>query len=271
MATSSIPGLSNIMDLFRSAPQSAPANPNPPNPNAPTGAANPGAPLPGTQQTGKTDNNGVVPNQDPNANPGEPGDPRVSALDKHKDIWQTVVDPNAKPDDGSLFGNLDAAKVMESARKVDFAKIVTPEDLKKIAAGGEDAAAVFLKALNGVAQTVYANSAIATTKIVEQAVATERQRAEARMPGMVRKLTASENLREDNPIFSNPAVAPMVEAMTQQFQNKNPNASSAEIRTQVADYFDSIGVAFAPKQKESENSGKTGRAPKSEDWSKFLE
>jgi hypothetical protein len=248
----------DIMSLFRTAP-AAPAAPaaQP----GPTQVANPGAPLPGTQSSNGTAPNGVVPTQSistPTPTSGE-----QSPLSNFADIWKT--DPNAAVTDTSIFGVIDPAKVMEAAKKLDFSKSVTPEILAKIQAGGPEAAAAFQSAMNSVGQLQYAQSAMATTKIVEQAVAKVTERFNAQLPSMVKQLSTREGLQTSNPILSNPAVQPMVEALTSQLLTKNPNATSAEIQTQVADYFASLGQVFAPKapQTAAQKNASTS------DWSMF--
>lgn len=235
--------------------------------SAPTGVANPGQPLPGTQSTAQTAPNGTVPAQGQNFNVGNP-DPNTqqSPLDTFKDVWQTpAVDPNAAP--AGMFANLDPKKLMESARQIDFAKSITPETLQKIQAGGPEAVQALAEAMNSVTQNVYAQSALATTKIVEQALGKAKTDYEAQLPTLVKKFSTNETLLENNPLLSNPAIQPLVGALQEQLIRKNPNASSVEIRQQVQDYFAALGQSFAPKPAQSA-ADKAARAE--EDWSKFL-
>lgn len=255
--------MGGIMDIFSSIMPSAPQTP-PVNPNIPTGVANPGQPLPGTQVSPTTPPNGVVPTQPTNQNPGEPGT-AVSPLDSFKDIWQTPTntDPNA---DAPMFANLDPAKLMESARKVDFTKTISPELIQKIQAGGAEASQAFMEALNHAVQTGYAQSALATTKIVEQALTKQQAKFDAQLPTMVKKFSANESLLSNNPLLQNPAIQPLVGALQEQLVRKNPNATSAEIQQQVNDYFAALGNSFAPKPKEVKPSG----GKQDEDWSAFF-
>lgn len=237
-------------------------NPNAPQ-NNPMQTQNPGGALPGTVANGVTAPNGVVPvigNPDPNAAP-------VSPLDQFAEIWNTpVVKPGEEPT--SMFANLDQKKVLESARRVDFAGSIDPLLIARIEKGGPDAMIALSQALNFTGQNVYANSAIATTKIVEKAVTEANDRFLAQLPSLVRKFSANENLRTENPILNNPAVQPLVGALTEQLTRKNPNATGSEIQQQVVDYFASLGQVFAPKPVESAESKRA--AANATDWDKFL-
>ena len=257
--------MGGVMDIFKTimpSPQPNSTQQNQ-NPNIPTGAANPGQPLPGTQANQTTAPNGVVPTQDPNANPGNPGT-AVSPLESFKDIWQTTTntDPNANQ---SMFANLDPTKLMESARQINFAKAIPAETFTKIQAGGPEASQAFIEAINSAVQTGYAQSALATTKIVEQALSKSKEQYDAQLPTLVKKFSANESLLAENPLLSNPAIQPLVNALQEQLVRKNPNATSTEIQQQVNAYFSALGTSFGPKPVESKNSSKVD-----DDWSKFF-
>ena len=254
----------NIMDLFRPAqPAATPAN-TPPAPGGPTQVANPGQPMLGTQATPQTASNGIVPAQ-PAATNTDP----VSPLDTFKDIWQTPT--NAAPEGNQpMFANVTPQSMMEAAGKVDFTKTISPEHLQAIAAGGEQAVKAFAESMNKVAQSVYAQSAFATTKIVDQALEKAQQGFDARLPSLVKKLSVNENLQDNNPLLNNPALTPLVQALGEQLVRKNPSATSSEIQSQVNDYFAALGSTFAPKAPETPASRAAAKAAKSEDWSAFL-
>lgn len=238
----------SIFDIFRpAAPAAAPAPVTPPAPGTPPVSGTPVA-VPGTPA--------------PEIVPTAP----VSPLDAFKEIWQTPpVDPNAPPEPAGLFANLDPNKVMESARRVDFAKAVTPEQLQAIASGGQDAVAAFTAAMNSVAQTVYAQSAVATTKIVEQALSRSQEQYDAKLPDLIRRASVNETLRSENPLLSNPAIQPLVSALSEQFVRKNPTATGTEIRNQVNQYLTALGDTFSTKP-----AVVAPKVNKAEDWDTFF-
>lgn len=244
----------DIMSLFKGTP--APTTPTPPN-NNPTGAAQPGQPLPGVDP-----NNPTAPAGTPAPAPA-PAVKDESPFAGMADIWQTPANPQA---DEPIVPTVDPKKLMEAAGQVDFTKALTPETLAQIQAGGEQATKALLQSLNSVAQTVYANSAFATTKIVEQALSRQADQFNKNLPTQIRKLSANENLLSENPLLSNPAVQPLVGALQEQLVRKNPNATAAEIQSQINNYFGALGKAFNP-DKPAEAKG----AKKEEDWSAFFQ
>lgn len=255
----------DIMSMFRSAP----AAPNP-LPQGPSQVNQPGQPLPGTASSGQTAANGMVPSASAAVNVGQNGTPtpEPSPFDGFKDLWSTPTTP--ADSNAPMFSGVDPQKLMESAGKVDFAKAVTPEQMQAIAAGGEGAVQAFAASMNKIAQTVYAQSAFATTKIVDQAMTRQQENFAKQLPSMVRKFSVNENLQTENPLLSNPAITPLVSALSEQLVRKNPNATSAEIQQQVNDYFSQLGTAFAPKPPETPASRAAQKAAKSENWDDFL-
>lgn len=262
----------NIMDMFRKAPTQATgaAQDNlqaATQPNSPSQVAQPGQPLPGTATGQGTANNGVVPTG-VTGNPGVTGNSDAdSPMAKFNDVWQTPNTGNAN-DDQPIFANVDPAKLMESAKKLDFTKVVPADTFAKIAAGGQEAAQAFAEAMQAVTQASFAQSALATTKIVEQAMSKQREQFDNRLPSMVKNLSVSEGLRASNPLLNSPAVAPLVSALTQTLTVKNPNATSGEIQQQVQDYFSMLGEHFQPKSNQQTTSSQGSKVE--DDWSKFF-
>ena len=232
--------------------QSAPANPG----NIPQNAPNTGVASPNAAP------NGALPGNE-NTNPK----PDATPLGEFSDIWNNApVDPNA-PKSNGIFNNVDPKKFMEAAGKIDFTKVITPEQLQAISTGGEGAVQAFASALNSVAQTTYAQSAFAATKITEQAMARAKENLLAELPQHIKKQTVSENLRAENPVFQNPAVQPIISALEAQLTVKFPQASAGEITTMAKRYVEALGTSFAPKAPEP--TGKPG-AREETDWSSFL-
>ena len=260
--------MSGIMSMFSNlmggAAPSAPANSQNPTPNQPGNipvtASNTGAASPNTAA------NGVVPTT------GDSIQPSASTpFDQFADLWKNEpTDPNAPAPNTSVFGNVDPKKFMEAAGKIDFAKVVTPDQLQKISAGGEDAMTAFAAALNSVAQTTYAQSAFASTKIVEQAMAKAKDSFLAELPTHIKQQTVKESLRQDNPIFSNPAVQPIISALEAQMTVKYPQATAAEITTMAKQYVEALGTSFAPKPQEPARVPGSMKAKDDQDWSSFL-
>lgn len=264
--------MSGIMSMFSNM-LSGSSNGQPPAaaPAANTGAQS-GAPTPGNIPEGAATSGVSNPNAAPNgmlpgnqdANPK----PEATPLDQFSDIWNNApVDPNA-PQQQGVFNNVDPKRFMEAAGKIDFTKVITPDQLQAISQGGESAVQAFASALNKVAQTTYAQSAFAATKITEQAMARAKENLLAELPQHIKKQTVSENLRAENPVFQNPAVQPIISALEAQLTVKFPQASAGEITTMAKRYVEALGTSFAPKP--AAPTGDVPGAREDEDWSKFL-
>lgn len=191
---------------------------------------------------------------------GAPAPEAKAPLADFAKLWEA---PENTPQPEALFGNVDPQKLMEAAGKTDFSKVITPEQLQAINAGGEGAMAAMMQAMNKMSQAVYANSAMATTKIVDQALKKAQEQFNSQIPTLVKQHTVSDTLRTENPIFSNPAVAPLVEAMKQQFTLKHPNATAGEIAQMTKTYISDLGQVFNPTKVETKNTAANGGEP---DW-----
>ena len=201
----------------------------------------------------------VTPSAAPVVTPAE----NVSPLDEFKTLWEPSTTPTV---DGTLpvnmFAGTDPAKMLDAARKVDFAKSIPPEVLAKITAGGPDAAAAFATALNDVSQRAYAQSSFASTKIVEAALAKFQEGIDSRLPAQIRNHQVSQSLRESNPALMHPAAAPIMEAMQAQLSAKFPNATVSELQGMASQYLTAFNQAANPV--------KQAAVPASEDWGKFF-
>lgn len=258
--------MSGIMSMFsnimggapttQAAPTGNQAAPNTPG-SIPATAPNTGAASPNTAANGTVPNIGT---ENPN--------PAATPLDQFSELWKNEpTDPNAPAPQSGVFGNIDPKKFMEAAGKIDFAKVVTPEQLTAISAGGESAVKAFAAAMNSVAQTTYAQSAFAATKISEQAIARAKESIFAELPTHMKKHSVSESLRAENPVFSNPAVQPIISALEAQLAVKFPAASAGELTQMAKNYVEALGTSFSPKPAApTGNSAGKGET----DWSTFL-
>jgi len=230
----------SIMSMFNGA-TTAPVTPA--TPGATTGPATPGN-IPANTSTTGVVTDGAAPN---GVLPGTPTEP-ATPLEEFKDLWQpVVVDPNAPAKPDGSFGEVDPKKLMEAASKIDFTKIATPEMMTAISAGGEAATQAMLQLVNKVAQQGYAQSSYAATKIAELASKRTREAILAELPAHITKNSVNSDLLQENPIFTNPAVQPLLTAVQAQMQVKYPTATPAELKAQTKRYIESLGLSIAPK------------------------
>jgi len=215
----------SIMSIFSGAPATQPAASTPGAITQPTLLPTPGNPnLPAT-------------NTSPAAKPAEAASP----LDGHSKLWEN--DPTKAPAAPVPLFDIDPAKLQEAIKTADFTKLVPPELLAKAQSGD----AVAMQAvLNGVTQNAFSHQTMATTKLIEQALAKQEAAMLAKMPEMVRQQRISENLA-DNPLMKHAATRPLIESLTAQLTKQNPTSSPSEIATQVQDYIAGFAAVAAGK------------------------
>lgn len=261
----------SIFDLFRgganpNAVQKQAGNQDPMNPQNPNlQNQNPQMQQPLQQPNQQSANQNP---QVPAANPANPQSPAV----EFQDLW--TIDPKQKgpADLGDFSFQFDPAKVEQQVAGLDFTRNLSPDLLAKINAGGPEAMSALLAAMNVVGQQAMKTSLLASTRITETGIKNSGQRIKDNLPGLVRNESVSNALREDNPLFNDPATAPIMEAITQQFTQKFPNATPQEIREQAKKYmvnFAGTAAKFGGKQvvdqQVQQNSG--SGAPVQTDWS----
>ena len=187
-------------------------------------------------------------------------------LDKFNDLWKPAEFPAGQGQSGMF--NVDPTQLMDAAKKIDFSKVIQPQQLQAIAQGGEGAMAAFAAAMNSVAQTVYAQNAHATAKIVEQAIGKSQDAMRLEMPNQIKRLNVSESLRAENPALTHPAASPILGALEQQMTQKFPNASSMEISKMAQEYL--VSFSKAMQKPESQTNQQSSANGKDVDWTAYL-
>lgn len=225
----------------------------------------------GNAGAGNPNNNQWVPNSSnvpPNNGQQAADNGGKSPLDQFADLWQPATNPQPPQ---SVVGNVDPAKVMEAAKKMDFSRILPQDLLAKISAGGQDAQTALAQAMNMVSQATYAQSSMATAQIVKQAIEEARNQFVQQIPGLIKQHSLTDSMRTENPAFSNPAVAPIVSAIEKQIATKFPNASSTELRDMTKQYFQQISEIMGAPQQQQQQQQTAGNGRRQEtDWSSFL-
>ena len=160
----------------------------------------------------------------------------ASPLGKYADLFQAPE--NTKQTTAATLipaFNTDPAKIMEQAVKIDFTKHI-PKDLIAKALGGD--ADAFLSVINQAAQFGFANNTMASAELVrgsfQNADGILRDRV---LPDAMRTQNVRAAIQENNPLFSDPSVAPLMDTIRNQLQAKNPTSPPNQIATMAAEYF----------------------------------
>lgn len=257
----------SIFDIFK-APTPAPVDPSAAvqQPNAahvqqqvPLNQGN----IPAAPTTVADPNNPTSPVADPNTVKAEAKDD--TPLAQFQDLWKDVPNDPNKPNTPAQPAELTAETVQKIVENVNFSQQVTPETLAAIAGGGEDAAAAFTNAMNEVARQVMVQSTLVNNKLTERAVEQAVKSHTENLPALLRSQAASDHLVTSNPLFSNPAVKPVIEATQSKLLAKFPNATHAELTEMTQNYIIAMGEAFAPPKSVNDNSDSS-----TTDWEAFL-
>jgi len=239
-----------IASLFSGAPAPAPQA---------QAAPQPGNLPPQPAQAMQSDPNNI------NAPAQATANQEATGFDKFNDIWKPVESPAGDPN-ASLF-NVDPKQLMAAAQKIDFSSAISPTQLQAISQGGEGAVKAFAQAMNSISQTVYAQNAMTTTKIVEQATKQAREAMLKELPQHIKLQAVNDNLRTENPALNHPAAAPILGALQQQLTVKYPNASATEISSMAKQYLEGFAGTFA---KQPDQNNQTQAKPGETDWSAYL-
>lgn len=257
--------LTSVMNMFSSNPVAAatvdPAAPTALAPLSPPGTNIPAQPVVAGQVTPATAANGLVPEQPVVTEPQVPNSP----IDEFSSLWETApIDPNAPKSDAPTSLTLNPEDVAKAMGKADFSSAVTPENLTAITAGGEGAAEAFMQALNAVAQQSMTQAIMITNKLGEKNIEAALAKQALELPAQIRSQTNASHLKDANPLFSNPAIAPVAEQAKSQLELKYPNDTPAQITEKVQNYMVAMGEMFQPKAAaDATPAGDT-------DWENFL-
>jgi hypothetical protein len=254
----------SIFDIFKTQP--APALVAPVVPGALPVQAAPTAPVPGPAAPGN-----IPVTVDPNAAPAQPVptiDPNAPVtseppMAEFATLWDTpTVDPNVAATVEPVA--LTAEAVQKVVANANFAGGITPEVMATIAAGGEDAQKAMMLMINQATQQAVTQSIMASNKLSEKAITDALAKQEAALPEMLRNQQASSHLQDLNPLFSNPAVKPVIDATRQQLLQKFPGDTPAQTAEKLQNFIVAMGEQFAPKEVVNSNSAQEP------DWEAFL-
>lgn len=259
------------MDMFHNAfgsgrapngPAATPANQPTPQGNIPADAA------------AKLAGNGVTPqNQDvPQTNNGSAEAQSASPLDAFKDLWQPAATPkdaqgNPVPASKGMF-NLDPAKIMETAGKINFKQSVSKDQLAAITAGGPDAMNALLDVINKVGQDAYAHSVQTNAQLMEAGFGKARTDFTAELPNHIKNYGVSRELSRENPAFAHPAAQPIIDAVKTQMMQKFPGASESEVAQKAREFVEGFAnAAIPPKTDASSQQNKSSNT----DWDAWVQ
>lgn len=208
----------------------------------PVTAASSGAPVQTQQTAADTTNSNTTP-------------VAASFNQEEDDFWNN---PTPVENPNQLNFDITPQQLAEIAGKIDYTQIISPEIRQRIAAGGEDAMAATLEAMNLLGRQTYQHNALATTKLIQKAVQASEANLDQRIAKQFKLLGLSEGVIESNPMLENPSFKPVVDLVKNQILIKYPNASKAELNTMLNRRLAQMGEAFNPELSKKANANSAG-------------
>jgi hypothetical protein len=192
-----------------------------------------------------------------------------SPLVEYKDLF--VNDP-AKPDVGvpnpMPSFTLDPNKIQATAAAMDFTKDISSEEVKAMYPHMEESAA--RKVLNKIGANSFVTNFTTGAQTMEAAMARQtKDFTEKTIPEVIRRQQAAQ-LSEDQPLKNDPATSAVFNLLEQQFANKYPQASPAQIAKHTQDYFSGMMGAAAKGQGKQMVDIPKPRA-EATDWDDFIQ
>lgn len=256
--------IGDIFNAFRGGSQQQPMTPAQAAQAAASGAMGSAAANPAVPSAATPASDGSQAAAIPPAGKGE-----ASPLENYQKLWDKA-DTDPKPLDPVVRFNADPAKVMQAAQQIDITKAIDPALLARVNAGNDPAALVEL--INKSVQVGIAHSTQSTTGIVNEALKQQNDKyTNDIIPEILRRERIQNTTRADNPLFTNPAVAPIMSMVESQLMIKFPTASPAEISEKAKEYIGGLGSAVLESQGlvASAKPVATTAVGGVEDWSKW--
>lgn len=267
----------SLADIFRNFTQGSTGNPpqNSTPPLQPGQVANPNI-QPGTnpQVDNKTVPNpgDTIPPNNLAAFPENKTTEGASPLDSYKDLFTVGKDDKAAPSLVPSF-TMDTKAIFEAAGKIDFTKAISPELLDKASKGD---AASLAQLVNQAAQAGFAQATVTTGNIVKDALTKQADTFKNEvMPDILRRHQISVGMSE-NPLYTNPAVAPLLKSVEGQLAIKYPTASSDEITKHAKVFFDNMAGEIIKANggsvtvQQTQQSGGLPLQGKGTDWDSWM-
>lgn len=199
--------------------------------------------------------------------------PAESPLDRFAEVFNMEKakgkegEPAEKSATDALF-NVDPAELKKVISEMDF----TPkggnvkELLGKIQSGDTEALTAFINQTN---QNSYLQQTQFVQKIAEQLAQVMEGRLQDKIPSMVKKLNSTDSVFSEGR-YNHGALKPVVQAVTDLFSQKYPDATPAEISQNVNEYMKAMSQTLTSddtkRQSQSENQNK---APQP-NWGEFF-
>lgn len=168
--------------------------------------------------------------------------PPSSPLDEYKSLWETPTGADGKPivhtdPLATPLLNFDPIKIAESAKGLNFTSKIDPTLAGKALGGDAQALSDYV---NAAVQAAVVGITTSQGNLINNAIDANNKRVNSTLPEHIRRVQLGQQSVE-NSALNHPAVAPLVQALTQAEFNKNPNANPQDVHKKIQDYLVSLG------------------------------
>lgn len=197
-------------------------------------------------------------------------EPVEPSLNDYSDLF--TVDPEASKQpaispQAALFPQLTAENLMKESSKYNLVGNIDPAILEKASEGGQEGVAALLQAVNQTSQRALAASQVQSAQLITDALTKILPALNLQQQQNFKSLQSRTAVYEANPQLENPAVAPMVEMLRTQIEQKHPNLSPAQVSQKVNGYFELLARELTGAGKEDP---KNTAAQEAQSWQDFF-
>ena len=142
-----------------------------------------------------------------------------------KDHKDETFDPN------QIFAGVDPEKLKEAYSKTNYVEgLFTPELAEKIAAGGQDAVTAMAQVMNSMAQKLAFENLQVSAKLTTSGLGAASNAWNQSASTTLRDTNITAAIKETDPMFNSPLLAPVVDKLKAAIVSKQPNATPQEVQ-----------------------------------------
>lgn len=196
----------------------------------------------------------------------QPAPTNQSPLDGFAEIWQTPATvPNQAPNfaaDAIAFDANQMQAIKQKISSMNFLAGASAETVQLALSGNVEA---FSSVINSAVQQALLQSMQLSGAMVNQGLRGRSQELLSHFPEIVRQQLASQQLHQDNPLFSNPATKPMLEALESALVRNQPNLSPQQVSQVAQSYLQDFAKTLIPQTPVQQT-----QQGASDDWNNFF-
>ena len=189
-----------------------------------------------------------------------------SPLDSFAEIWQTPTNvQNQAPNitaDAIAFDANQMQAIRQKVGAMNFLAGAKPETIQAALTGNVEA---FGSVINGAVQQALLQSMQLSGAMVNQGLRGLSQELMSHFPEIVRQQLASQQLRQDNPLFSNPATKPVLEALESALVRNQPGLTPQQVSQVAQSYLQEFAKNLIPQSPVQQSQQAAGT-----EWDNFF-